>query len=360
MNNTFSKLLTLVSLALCNASVFAQTVGGIAGQQTNLNPITSMDCAHVRNPTASLYPTETIVGSVTGSPGVDVEITGHIKFPLPGKPLGQVNVLVAGKTVGSAQTGPGYTFRYRVPQELGVGTFPVEVRFLPTGNCAGSTGSSTLTIIRGTPRLERVGAVEQPAGRITASAEFSSTVKGQRNIEFLIDGKPFGTASTTSTDYSSLVNFSGALPAGASPNSQVTARFAGDSLLNPVSVSKTIDFIKNKIASLRVESGRVILGSTSNIRVSLRTAELTGVGSNGPLANETIEAYLIFRASPTQPRRTSLKATAVTDANGGATLTIALPWPDMNAATYYSRAYIALKVQNPNVQIVGGEVEVPL
>lgn len=360
MTNTFSKLLTLVSLALCNACVYAQTVGGIAGQQTNLNPITSMDCAHVRNPTASLYPTETIVAPMTGSPGVDVEITGHIKFPLPGKPLGQVNVLVAGKTVGSTQTGPGYTFRYRVPPELGVGTFPVEVRFLPTGNCAGSTGSSTLTIVRGTPRLERIGADEQPAGRVTASAEFSSAVKGPHNIEFLIDGKPFGTASTPPSTYLSLVKFSGALPAGVSPNSQVTARFAGDSLLNPVSESKTINFIKNKIASLRVESGRLMVGSTSNLRVSLRTAELTGVGSNGPLANETIEAYLVFPGSPTQPRKTTLKTTAVTDANGIATLTISLPWPDINSSNFYARRHIALTVANPNVQIVGGALEIPL
>jgi hypothetical protein len=357
MTHSFTKIVTFVGLALISTSVFAQTAGGVGGQVTNLNPITSMDCAHVRNPTASLYPTVTIVGALKGAVGNEYDIVGHVKFPVPGTPRGQVNISVAGKTVGSTQTGPGFGFRYRLPQELGVGTFPIEVRFQPTGNCAGSTGSATLTIERNTPRLERVGATEQKDGRLTISADFVSAIKGPHNIEFLVDGKPFGAASTTPT-FSDKLSFSGKLPAGLSPNSQVTARYVGSSLLNPVSESQTIDFIKNKIAALRIEGGAPYVGGTSNIRVSLRTAELTG--SNGPLANETIKLYLVFPGSPTQPSSSILKTTAVTDANGIANLTIALPWPEGNNSSFYAKRHLALRVSNPNVQIVGGEVKIPL
>lgn len=339
MTQYFRKFLATAALVLCSANFSAFAI--------------IMACGHqVPRGGASLYPTRTIVNPTNGAPGDKAIINASVTLP-SGTPRGQANVSIAGKTVGSGQldVSGDLKFEFEVPQSFGIGSFPVEVRFLPTGQCEGSSGASTLTVSRATPRLDSVEAVEQPAGRVTVSALLKTHLEGARTIEFLIDGKPFGSAPAQRIDFfSSVAKLSGALPSGVMSNSQVTARFAGDALLNPVSVSKTVDLIKNKVASLRIESGVARIGGTSNIRVSLRSADLT---NPGPLANETIQALLVSENNST------LKATAVTDKDGFATLTITLPWPPESNSRFYERRGVVLRVDSPNVQLVGGRVNVP-
>ena len=265
--------------------------------------------------TVNVVPTAIAVANISGQSGNSVTLTALLTRTdtSAGLPNTALSFAVNGTPIGTATTdanGNG-SIAYTIPTGSALGSEIVTVSFAGDAGDTSAAGTGTLTVTAIPTLLTTGNSTAQSGGSATLSAVLTRSDTGapipNEAVAFVLNGTTVGTATT---DVNGNAAFSDSVPAGTAAAIQtVTAVFAGDATYNASNGAGTLTVTAIPttlaIASVAGQSG----GSVSLV------AALTRSDTNAAMPSQTVSFTVNGVAA----------GSAVTDANGNATLSYLIP-----------------------------------